>query len=94
MCTNINLCEVYNLVHILEGDKWKTTIQTHYGKYIMMPFGLTNATIIFKQLTNNAFQKYWDNFMACYIDNILNLFKNMEDHEWHGCFVFNKLKEV
>jgi hypothetical protein len=47
MCTNINICEVYNLVRILEGDKRKTTIQTHYGKYIMMPFGLTNATIIF-----------------------------------------------
>jgi len=45
MYTNINLHELYNLVHILEGDKWKTTIQTHYGKYI--PFGLTNATIIF-----------------------------------------------
>jgi hypothetical protein len=32
--------------------------------------------------------------MACYIDNILIISKNMEDHEWHGCLVFNKLKEV
>jgi hypothetical protein len=39
--------EVYNLVHTLEDDKWMTTNQTYYGKYIMMPFGLTNAIIIF-----------------------------------------------
>jgi hypothetical protein len=43
-------------------------------------------------LTNNVFQEYWDN-MVCYNDNILIFSKNMQDHEWHGCFVFNKLQK-
>ena len=31
--TKINLCYAYYLVHIADGDEWKTTFKTHYGSF-------------------------------------------------------------
>jgi hypothetical protein len=47
--TKIDLCEAYNLVHIQEGDDWKTMFKTRYDhyEYVVMPFGLANAPVIF-----------------------------------------------
>ncbi len=43
---------------------------------------------------NNNFHEYLDDFMVCYIDDILILLKNMEDHERHVCLVLEKFWEV
>ncbi len=92
----IELHETYNLVHIRKGDEWKMTFKTHYDhfKYVVMSFGLTNAPFVFQHLTNNVFRKYLDDFMVCYIDNILIFSKNMEDHKHHVHLVLEKLKRL
>jgi hypothetical protein len=69
------------------------TRYSHF-EYVMMPFGLTNALVIFQHLMNNVFCEYLDNFMVCYIDDILIFSKNMEDHEWHVCVVLEKFWKV
>ena len=40
----------WDLLHIKEGDEWKTTFQTHYGsfEFLIMPFSLTNAPASFQ----------------------------------------------
>ena len=47
--TKIDLCHVYHLVRIADGDKWKTVFRTRYGSFewSVMPFGLTNASAAF-----------------------------------------------
>ncbi len=96
MYTKINLREAYNLVRIWEGDEWKMTLKTHYDyfKYFVMPFGLTNMLIIFQHLMNDVFCEYMDDFMVCYINDILIFSKNMEDHKCHVHLVLEKLWEV
>jgi hypothetical protein len=43
---------------------------------------------------NDVFHEYLDDFMVCYIDDILIFSKNMEDHECHACLILEKLQEV
>jgi hypothetical protein len=40
---------------------------------------------------NNVFREYLDNFVVCYINDILIFWKKMEDHEHHVCLVLEKL---
>jgi hypothetical protein len=97
MYTKIDLCEAYNLMHVRKGDKWKTTLWTHYGhfKYVVMPFDLRNAHVILQHLMNyEFFNEYLDDFVVCYINHIFIFFKNMEDDEWYVCIILNKLMEV
>ena len=48
-----------------------------------MPFGLTNALVIFQYLMNDIFREFLDNFVVCYLDDILIFSKNEKDHEKH-----------
>jgi hypothetical protein len=91
--TKINLHETYNLVRIEKGDQWKTTFKMCHGHFecVVMPFGLTNALAIFQHLMNDVFREYLDDFVVCYINDILILLTNMEDHECHVYFVLEKL---
>jgi hypothetical protein len=43
---------------------------------------------------NDVFHEYLGDFVVCYINDILNFSKNMEDHERHICLVLEKLREV
>jgi hypothetical protein len=60
-------------VRIREGDEWKTTFKTHYDhlEYVAMPFGLTNAPTIFQHMMNDVFCEYLDEFLVCYINDIV-----------------------
>ncbi len=77
--TKINLHGAYNLVCIQEGDEWKIAFRTCYGhfEYVVIPFGLTNAFIIYQHLMNDVFQKYLNDFLVCYIDDIFIFSKNL-----------------
>jgi hypothetical protein len=83
-------------VYIQESDEWKTLFRTRYDnfEYVVMPFGLTNVLVVFQHLMNDVFHGYLDDFMVCYIDDILIFSKNMEDHERHVRLVLEKLWEV
>ena len=60
--TTIDLWNTYYLVHIVEGDKWKTVFRTHYGSFewLVMPFGLTNAPSVFQRFMINIFSDLLD----------------------------------
>ncbi len=96
MYTKIDLCEAYNLVHIRKGNDWKMMFGTRYDhfEYVVMPFGLTNMLVIFQHLMNDIFCDYLDDFVICYINDILIFPKNMQDHECHLHLVLEKLWEI
>lgn len=94
--TKIDLRGAYNLVRIKEGDEWKTAFRTRYGhfEYNVMPFGLTNAPAAFQHLMNDVFREFLDNFVVCYLDDILIYSKNVEEHEIHVRQVLQKLRDA
>ena len=91
--TKIDLRRAYNLVRVREGDEWKTAFRTRYGhfEYLVMPFGLTNAPAIFQHLMNDIFQEFLDNFIICYLDDILIYSIDINQHEEHVRLVLDKL---
>ena len=83
--TKIDLHHAYHLVHIHEGDEWKTAFHTHYGsiKWCVMPFGLTNPPTAFQCFMNDIFGDLLDVCMLVYLDNILIYSESEEEHIWH-----------
>jgi len=81
--TKIDLRTAYNLLHIKEGDEWKTTFQTKYGhfEYNIMLFGLTNGPTFFQHLINNIFREFLDDYVIVYLADILIYSKNEKQHE-------------
>jgi hypothetical protein len=79
----------------VEGDEEKTACRTRYGSYefLVMPFGLTNALATFCTLMNDIFQKWFDDFVVIYIDNILIYSGSLEEHAEHLRKVFQRLRE-
>jgi len=92
--TKLDLRGAYNLVRIKEGDKWKTAFRTRYGhfEYNVMPFGLTNAPAVFQHLMNDVFREFLDDFVVCYLDDILVFSQNEEEHINHVRLVLEKLR--
>ena len=92
----INLRRAYNLVRVKEGDEWKTAFQTRYGhfEYLVMPFEFTNAPAIFQHLINNIFREFLDNFVVCYLEDILIYSKDIKQHEEHVRLLLDKLRSA
>jgi hypothetical protein len=95
--TKIDVRETYNLVRIWEGDEWK---MEHVHNSVQ-PFWICcdalwpyQCSCCFQHMMNHVFCEYLDDFMVCYIDDILIFSKNMVDHERHVCLVLEKLREV
>jgi hypothetical protein len=59
-----------------------------------MAFGLTNALGVFQDMMNDVFYEYLDDFVVCYINDILIFLKNMVHHERHVRLVLEKFQEV
>ena len=91
--TKIDLRGAYNLVHIKKDNKWKTIFWTRYGyfEYNVMPFGFTNAPAIFQHLMNDIFREFLDDFVVCYLNDILVFSKDEKDHENYVWLVLKKL---
>lgn len=91
----IDLCGMYNLVHLWGGDKLKIEFQTHYGyfEHVVMPFSFINALAFFQHLMN-AFHEYFDDFVVCYIFDIFIFSKYMKDHEHHVCLALEIYREI
>ena len=83
--TKINLQHAYHLVHIAEGDEWKTAFRTHYGSFewVVMPFRLTNAPATFQRFMNDIFSDMVNVFVVVYLDDILIYSNNINDHHTH-----------
>jgi len=83
--TKIDLRHTYHLVHIAEGDEWKTAFRTCYDSYELqvMPFSLTNAPAAFQRFINLVFMDMLNVCIIVYLDDILVYLDNMEDHTKH-----------
>jgi hypothetical protein len=70
---------------VAEEDVHKTAFQTRYGHYQfrVMPFGLTNAPATFQAAMNNMFNKYLDEFVVLFLDDILINSKDPTKHAQH-----------
>ena len=83
--TTIDLRNAYYLVHIVEGNKWKTAFQTCYSSFewVVMPFVLTNAPSAFQRFMNDIFSDLLDVHVIIYLDDILIYSDNPADHRKH-----------
>ncbi len=83
----------------VEHTTWcafKMVFKTCYDhfEYVVMSFGLTNVLVVFQCLLNDVFHEYLDDFMVCYIDDILIFSKNIKDYERHVTLVLKSFKRV
>ena len=83
--SKIDLCHTYHLVHIADGDEWKTAFRTCYESFewSVMLFGLINAPTAFQRFMNNIFSDLLDICVVIYLDDILIYLNNMSKHHQH-----------
>ena len=83
--TKIDLQYAYHLVHIAEGDKWKTAFRTRYRafEWSVTPFRLTNALATFQRFMNDMFSDLLDVCVVVYLDDILIYSDNITQHQSH-----------
>ena len=80
--TKLDLKSGYNLIHIKEGEEWKTAFRKRYGlfEYKVMPFGLANTPATFQNMMNEIFRDMIDLGVVIYLDDILIYIENEQDH--------------
>jgi hypothetical protein len=83
--TKIDLHHAYHLVHITEGEEWKTAFCTRYGlfEWLVMPFGLSNAPMAFQCFMNDIFGDLLDVCVIVYLNDILIYSDDMSQHKKH-----------
>ena len=94
--TTLDVCGVYNLLRVAEGDEWKMAFWTRYGLYesLVMPFGLTNVLADFQHFINDALHLFLDHFCTAYLDSILIYSVMLEEHQEHVRRVLEALSRV
>lgn len=85
----------YHQICIKEGDKPKTTFQTHHGhfEYRVMPFGLTRAPATFQDFMNHILAPLLRKCVMVFLDDILVYSIDLEKHVDHLEAVFKLLNQ-
>jgi hypothetical protein len=93
--SKIDLRSRYHQLKIRATDIPKTAFITQYRlyEYTVMSFGLINAPAYFMYLMNKVFMEYLNKFVVVFIDDILIIPMNEEEHDEHLCLVLQKLRE-
>ena len=62
----------------------------HYGLFecMVLPLGLCNAPDTFQYLMNSEMHGYINYFVLVYLDDILMLSNNEDEHKTHLCKLF------
>ena len=91
-----NIIVAYNTICIKAGNKWKTAFRCRYGhfEYLVTPFGLANAPTTFQAFINQVLQKYLNDFVFLFIDNIVVYLQTIEAHTGQVCQVLPKLRKA
>ena len=79
-----------------EDLKHKIAFTCHLGlyQYKRMPFGLTNAPAIFQWLMSQLFTGPEGGFVFVYLDNILVVSRNVDEHVLHVKKVLQHISEA
>ncbi|KAL0152770.1 hypothetical protein M9458_052493 [Cirrhinus mrigala] len=93
--TKLDLRSAYNLIHIHEGNEWKTAFITPSGhyEYRVMPYGLANSPSVFQNFMNEIFRDFLHHFVIVYIDDILIYSHDLQEHRSHVLQVLQRLCE-
>ena len=94
--TSLDLMKGYHQVKVSEQAKDKTAFVCHKGlfHYRRMPFGLTNAPATFQRLMNQLFEGEKWKFVHIYLDDILIVSPNFQEHVTHVEQVLKHLSEA
>ena len=94
--TTLDVRDAYNIIRIVEGDKWKTAFRTRYGLFesLVIPFGLTNTSADFKRFINGILRPFLDEFCIAYLDDILIYSESMEEYRIQVRRVMEALSQV
>ena len=81
--SKIDLRSEYHQLRIKEEYIHKTTFWTHYDHYefTMVPFSLTNVPTTFMCWMNSVLNKYLDEFVLVFLDDILVYSQNEKEYE-------------
>jgi len=80
--TKLDLKNGYYLIHMVQGEEWKTAFKSRYDlyEYTVMPFGLCNTPSTFQSMINNVFCDMLDVGGIAYMDDILINTETVEEH--------------
>ena len=93
--SKIDLRSGYHQIRLDEESIPMTAFRTRYGlfEYLVVPFGLTNAPATFMSMMNNVLHEFIDQFVMCYLDDILIFSRTLQEHIEHLRKVLEKLRE-
>jgi len=94
--TKFNILKTFNQIWIKEEDEWKTVFHTqlkHY-EYLIMSFNLINASVMLQIFMNNVLQRYLNQFIIVYLNDILVYSKIKKAYVQHVKKVLQTLKKV
>jgi hypothetical protein len=93
--SNIDLESGYWQIRVAEEDVHKTAFRSRYGHYqfCFIPFGLTNAPASLQAAMNKMFDKYLDEFVLIFLDDILIFSKDPSKHAQHLTVVLETLRK-
>ena len=94
--TTLDLLSGYWQVEVDEQDRAKTAFCTSEGlfEFRVMPFGLCNAPATFQCLMNLTLAGLQFSNCLVYIDDVIVLGRNFEDHLANLCLVLGRLREA
>jgi hypothetical protein len=83
--TKLDLKSGYNQVLVHPEDRDKTAFNSYFGhhQFNVMPFGLTNAPATFVTMMNRVLGDYINDFVVCFVDDILIYSKDKIEHAVH-----------
>jgi hypothetical protein len=94
--STLDIHGAYNLIHIAEGEEWKTAFHTRYRLFesLVMPFGLTNAPATFQNYINDVLAPYLDRFCTAYLNNTSIYWHNFDEQQQHIRLVLDAFAKV
>eukprot|EP01135_Chromosphaera_perkinsii_P007434 Nk52_evm1s845 gene=Nk52_evmTU1s845 len=92
--SSVDMISGYNQLRMHPDSIEKTAFLTRYGQfeYLVAGFGLCNLPSTFMTLMNNILHDFLDDFVLCYLDDILIYSRSEEEHLVHLEKVLTRLR--